>query len=172
MRVIKISLFFISLLATGLNAQELKASFEINNFGLPVDGVFHETKVEYRFDSESLSTSYFQAQIPVKSIDTNIKARDRHLLEEKYFHEEKYSQMVFKSTAVYLEGEQIMLRGNLTIKGISQEVVSPIQIERKDGEIVALRTSFELNRRDFKVGKGSLVLGNEVEVKLELLLKD
>lgn len=171
LRVLKISILFLIVALCQLNAQGLEAKFEIKNFGLPVDGVFRDTETTYKFETEQLSISYFKAEIKVKSIDTGIKSRDRHLLEEKYFNEEEYPTMRFESTSLYKNELGFMLAGKLTIKGKMQNIETPLELIFNETGPTVLSTQFTIDRRDFGVGKGSLVLGDEVTVMLKLQLK-
>ena len=68
------------------NQDNLKTSvtFKIKNFGITVNGRFHNIDVKTNLDTDKLSESYLNAFIAVPSIATGIEDRDKHLLEEEY----------------------------------------------------------------------------------------
>ena len=49
------------------------------------------------------------------------------------------------------------LRANLTIKGITKKVTVPIKFRQTDHNIM-IQAAFEINRRDFNVGGGSMIM--------------
>lgn len=151
-------------------AQVLQVNFVIRNAGLSVDGTFTESKIEYEFDTQNVAQAYFNASVQIKSIDTGIKARDRHLLKDKYFNVERFPQMSFTSTKVEKGDLGFWLEGNLTIKGVTQFLILPLELDIVEEEGTYLKTEFTIDRRDFEVGKNHLILGDEVTVKLSLKL--
>lgn len=165
-------IFILSLLliCASTKAQELQVNFVIRNAGLPVDGAFSETKVDFEFDTQNISQAYFNATVQIESIDTGIKARDRHLLKDKYFYVERFPQMSFTSTKVERGDLGFWLEGELTIKGVTQLLRLPLELEIIEEEGTYLKTEFTIDRRDFEVGKNHLILGDEVTVKLSLKL--
>jgi polyisoprenoid-binding protein YceI len=161
---LKISLILFFLLSFGLlNGQELTVSFTIRNAGFNVDGKFTEATIDYNFDSQDLKNSYFNTDIKVASIDTGIGSRDKHLLKDKYFDVDQFPSMTFRSTEVVKEANQYFILGKLTIKGTTKNLKLPLKVIDNSFEV-----EFELNRRDYDVGGNSLILSDDVNIKLKL----
>lgn len=167
-KTLRSSLFAVLLFTLSqVQAQEEQhlVSFTIKNAGINVNGFFSEARASVQFDPGNLSNTSLSATIEVSSIDTGIKARDKHLKKEKYFDLENYPQIRFQSVQVTREASGYLLKGNLTIKETTLPVEIPFTIERvAEGSI--FKGSFALDRRDYSVGKNHLILGDEVTVEI------
>jgi polyisoprenoid-binding protein YceI len=142
-------------------------TFTIKNFGFNVAGSFNDFTISSNFNEETLKTSFFNAEIKVKSIFTDSKARDTHLLESDYFAAEKYATMLFESTEIAIEkNDKYRLTGFLTIKGVQKRVVTLLEVTRLKTGITIL-ANFMVDRKDFGVGGNSLVLSDEVNIKMK-----
>ena len=157
-----------------LNAQEFtlkkeatKVTFKIKNFGVYVDGDFSDINITTNFDSTNLSQSYINAEIAVKSIATGIESRDKHILEEDYFDEPNHKKIILKSTKIELapDGDYV-LHADLTIKGITKKITIPLIALMVNDELV-IKAGFQINRKDFKVGGGSLIMSKKVKIQVE-----
>ncbi len=160
---------------TGVHAQEklsviqemTEISFDIKNFGLKVNGSFSGLEGEIIFDEELPASSSFSVKLPANSINTNNKSRDKHLRSDDYFDVEKYPLITFKSVSVTKTGNNYEVRGKLTIKNTTRDVVIPFTYE-KMAEAGKFKGRLMLDRQDYKVGKSSWVLGDEVKIYLEV----
>ena len=169
---LRISILLICLLASfQLAAQETEISFKIKNAGVFVDGTFDSIRVIQNFNPQNLASAQFEAVIPISTIDTGIKARDRHLLKEKYFDVENYPEITFRSSEVKRAEGGYQLKGSLTIK----ETTLPVSIDFKLEEIEGTpyyMGSLELDRRDYGVGKNHLILGDMVRISIKVPAKN
>jgi polyisoprenoid-binding protein YceI len=146
--------------------KDSKITFIIKNFGFNVDGNFKTFRVSSNFDVKTLKESFFNAEIQVNSIFTDIVSRDEHLLEADYFDAEKYPKIIFNSTAIEeIESSKYILKGFITIKGIKKRVETPLEITTLK-ENTVFKANFELDRKDFNVGGNSFVLSNKVDIKM------
>jgi len=142
-------------------------TFTIKNFGFNVVGSFNNFTISSNFNKETLKTSFFNAEIRVKSIFTDSKGRDAHLLESDYFAAEKYATMIFESTEIAIEkNDKYRLTGFLTIKGVKKRVVTLLEVTRLKTGITNL-ANFMLDRKYFGIGGNSLVLSDEVNIKMK-----
>ena len=162
-------------------------NFSVKHFFTPVTGTFNAYAVEFMFDRDYPAKSSVKVAIDVASVDTNNERRDNHLRSGDFFDAEKHPQMTFESTSVRQVSEnKLIATGNLTIKGITQEVELPINIlgikEIPEGPMremlggVTQVASFEagttIDRREFEVGVANwaqtMIVGGEVEVSINL----
>ena len=147
--------------------EKSEVSFTIKNFGLNTSGTLKGLKGSIKFDSSNPTASTFDVSVDVNTINTGIENRDNHLTKEEYFDVEKYPTITFASNGVKKDNEGYSVTGNLTIKGITQNISFPFKAENKDGGIL-LTGEFTINRKDFNVGGSSAVLGNSVNVNLKV----
>lgn len=153
---------------TSLLAQSLDARFEIQYATESVTGLFSESTVDYLFDPQNLSESYFKAIIQVASLDTEMEARDSELLKKKYFDVKKYPLMTFTTTRVFREGVSYMMEGDLTIKDVTTKMKLPIEVSFNQNGLSLLKTSFTIDRRDFHVGRSHFLLQDDVSIRIIL----
>lgn len=157
------SCFYLQAQETAITDTQTSVTFIIKNFGVNVDGFFTRSDIQPTFDDKGDLKS-ISAKIEVASISTEMEARDKHLLEEDYFYVKKFDGITLDTTEIKKEStNNYSLTGNLTIKGVSKRIKIPIQVE-KDQKFIQISSNFEINRRDFNVGGGSLVLGKRVKV--------
>jgi len=157
---------FISLITIGIGQKEV--TFKIKNAGLTVNGSFSDVKIDINYNSSSLSESTFKGTIQVKSVDTGISSRDKHLLKEEYFDTAKYPTMVFQSTSVKSNSDgNLSVSGNLTIKGKTQKVAIPVKVE-KTGTKNRFTGNLKINRLTYGVGGSSWVMADDLIINIDV----
>ncbi|MGV0793422.1 YceI family protein [Mycolicibacterium sp. XJ1819] len=119
------------------------------------------------------------AEVAVDSVNTRNEQRDAHLRSAEFFDVEKHPTATFTSTAVRPDGDDYILDGDLTIKGITKPVSLALQFNGVNpgmgaGEVAGFEASVVLNRRDFGIDidmpleTGGAVVGDKVTVTLEI----
>lgn len=126
------------------------------------------------------AASSVQASADLSSIDTGNAQRDQHLRADDFFNIEQYPTATFHSTRVVAQdAERAKVYGELTIRGITQEVAFDVELEGRGldaygKERVGLTANTTINRLDFGVKwnpaieTGGVVLGNSVRLTLHL----
>ena len=154
-------LTFLSVFSPGKSTVQ----FTVSNFGVnTVEGSFADVKGTVNFDQAHPAKAEIDVHVAVNTISTGIAERDEHLQESEYFHAEKYPFIKFKSTSVSKTKSGVLLKGTLTIKGISKAIVVPATYTQK-----GLTCNFTIDRYDFKVGSsGSFAIGRDVAVAVYL----
>ena len=141
--------------------------FKIKNLGLTVDGGFKTSVIKTNLDTKDLSNSYINATITVNSIFTGIEARDKHLLETDYFDASNHEKIILKSSKLTKDmNGNIILLAKLSIKGITKEMEIPLDVF-EDNSMLTLKASMLVNRKNFNVGGRSILLSNNVKIKVE-----
>ena len=118
--------------------------------------------------SDDLENNSVNVSIPVKTIDTGNKKRDKHLLNADFFHVDRFPEMLFVSTDISKHNDGFKAVGTLTILGIS----NPVSIRfTKDDNLI--KGQLTINRQSFKLGKlPGFVVGNQVEITFTTTLTD
>jgi polyisoprenoid-binding protein YceI len=146
-----------------VDASTSGVGFSVTNFVVTnVDGKFT------RFDGhvvvgDSLATTTVEASVDVSSIDTGIKQRDDHLRSSDYFDVARFPRMTFKSSQLWGTPERFGMKGALTIKGITKEVVFGGRIA--DGGVIIADTT--IDRQNFGITSGPSIK-NEVRLRLSI----
>lgn len=117
-----------------------------------------------------------EGTVDVSSITTFDEARDGHLQSPEFFDTERYPELRFQSTAVEIDGDELVVKGDLTIKGTTKPIelkgsllgslVDPWGNDRIGVELAGTidRTDFDLNWNAPLPG-GGFLLPNEVGLK-------
>jgi polyisoprenoid-binding protein YceI len=131
-------------------------------------------------DPEDFSGARIHATIPVKSIYTGHRDRDRSLQEEDFFWAGRHPAILFESRSVTRTGAKTYrVVGDLTIRGVQRRIELEAeylgQSSLPSGE---LRADFELsgsvNRYDYGLRwnevleTGGALVGAEVEIRLKI----
>ncbi|MGE2689805.1 YceI family protein [Mycolicibacterium pulveris] len=144
------------------------------------------SKVRGRFDDFSGAitvaddgTPSVTAEVSTASLNTGNEQRDAHVRSADFFDVEKYPTATFASTGVRPDGDDYVLDGDLTIKGITKPVSLALEFNGVNpgmgqGEVAGFEASVVLNRRDFGIDidmpleTGGAVVGDKVTVTLEI----
>jgi polyisoprenoid-binding protein YceI len=145
-------------------------TFSIKNFGVKTGGSFKGLEGVIEFDKSNPDKAQFDVSIQAATVNTDNDSRDSHLRKEEYFDVEKYPKITFKSEKIASKGSVFSVSGKLTIKGTTKSISFPFTAVAKD-EGYLFEGSFEINRKDFKVGGNSMVLGDNVTVTLSVFAR-
>lgn len=150
-----------------LNAQQsvTSARVEFVFVSKDVDGTIEGFQSSSKIIPEELTSSVFEGSVAVSTLKTGNFLRDWHLKSSKYFDEETYPTITFKSTEVTSNENGLEVIGTITIKGISKSITWYFQ---KDGK--TLRGTSTLFSSDFNINIKKGRQENKVEINLILEL--
>jgi len=153
-------------------------SFRIRHLLGRVAGTFGEWGGTVAIDSVTPANSKVDVSIKTASIDTRVDARDKHLRSPDFFAADSFPTITFRSTNVAVNGKQIRVGGDLTIRGRTKPVVlvGTYQGLFKDpwGKMrTAFIASTTINRQDFGVsfnGPFETIgqIGDEVTIEIAI----
>lgn len=147
-----------------------KIGFSIKNLGITVHGAFSGLEGEINFDPGAPAKSSFNVHVDAKSINTDNDMRDGHLRKEEFFNVEKYPHLTFVSESITGSGKSFNVKGKLTIKGVTKDVSFKFTATPQ-GDSYTFKGDFDVNRRDFGVGGGSITMSDNVKVELAVVAK-
>lgn len=147
-------------------AKEVNVQFVIRNAGLEVEGIFTEVAGTFITDQATNLPVLIIGKVKVRSIDTGISMRDNHLRGEDYFDVASHPDLQMQM----LSATSTQIRFKVTIKGESKIYEMPYTW-RQVGDKGSFNATFKLNRRDFGVGGRSMMMADELMVKLQLILQ-
>jgi polyisoprenoid-binding protein YceI len=118
------------------------------------------------------------AEIELASIDTGNEQRDNHIRSVDFFEVEKHQKMTYRSTGVRADGDDYVLDGELTLKGVTKNVPLKLEIngfgpDPYGGTRAGFTATGEINRSDFGVNfglgeGGGVVVSDKVTIQLEI----
>jgi len=145
-----------------------------------VKGRFRDFEGTIQIDGARPENSVVSASIDVASVDTNTPDRDAHLRSDDFFNAERYPKITFQSTKVErLDGTHYKVRGDLTIRDVTKQVVLDAEFE---GEVndpwghrrAAFTATTQISRHEFGVKwnelieTGGAVVSDDVRITLHV----
>ncbi len=144
-----------------------------------VTGDFKSFSAELTSDDENFENIQVNFKADMSSIDTRNQDRDNHLRSGDFFDAEKYPEMTFKSNNVTKDGDDFVVTGNLTIKGITKEVtlkaeLGGVNTDPWGNTKAGFTINGKINRGDFgltwnaALETGGVMVSDEVKILGEL----
>ncbi|MFD6097892.1 YceI family protein [Nocardiopsis flavescens] len=144
------------------------------------------SKVRGRFDKfdatltvpEDATQSSVEATIDASSINTDNADRDNHIRSADFFHVENNPEFSFRSTGLAADGEDFVLKGDLTIKGNTHPVDLKLEFNGSTVDPYGLdRSGFSatttISRKEFGVDiempmdGGGVVVGDKISITID-----
>jgi len=148
-----------------------------------VKGEFNGPTGTVAFDPANVpGTLRVEASIDARTINTRNADRDKDLRSDLFFDVDRFPRITFKSKRTEGEAGHLKVTGDLTMHGVTKEVVLDVQgptPEIKDiwgNARVGATASTVLDRRDFGLlysrilEGGGAVVGNDVTISIDLEL--
>ena len=148
--------------------------FSVAHFFTKVPGYFSKVKGTIVVDRDELENSTVEAVIEVASITTNTKMRDDDLRSTNFFAAARFPSMTFKSKTWKKTGDNTYaVTGVLTMKNVPKEVVLKVKATgfgtgMKGAAISGWEASLTLDRRDFDIAADQGMIGNDVDVLINV----
>ena len=129
--------------------------------------------------AEDPAQSSVTASIDMDSIDTRQEQRDAHIRSADFFDVGNHTVMDFRSTGIRAKGEDWLVDGELTIKGIAKPVTLALELngfgpDAYGGTRAGFSAKTEISRKEFGVDidmpmdGGGVVVGDKISVELEI----
>ncbi|WP_433389000.1 YceI family protein [Micromonospora sp. KLBMP9576] len=143
-----------------------------------VRGDFAEASATITVAEDPMRSSV-SATIQAASINTNQADRDAHLRSPEFLDVESFPTLEFRSTAVKSrDGNDFVLSGELTIKGVTRPVELAIEFEGVGRspfgqDIFGFSAATEIDREDFgltwnvALETGGVLVGRKIKIEIE-----
>ncbi len=163
-----------------LDRTHSKIGFTAETLLFDVDGQFKDYTLEVEGDKNEPAKAKVKVTVNVASIDTQNQKRDDHLRSPDFFDAKKHPTITFTSTNIRPKGNQLIMKGDLTMHGKTKQVTIPFKVAKgKNGAGVDTTTykgEITIDRNDFGIGTDSIAakisLEDEVELKLLIVTFD
>lgn len=145
-----------------------------------VKGEFREFTAELNSDGNNFIADSIQVNINASSIFTNSNDRDAHLKSADFFDVDNQKELTFVGKSLKkIDEENFQLTGNLTIKGVSNEVTLDVEFGgiNKDpwgNEKAGFSLNGKINRKDWgltwnaALETGGVLVSDEVKISAEV----
>jgi polyisoprenoid-binding protein YceI len=144
-----------------------------------VTGSLKSFNAEVTSEGDDFNNAQVSFDGELSSIDTGNTDRDNHLKSADFFDAEQFPKISFTSTSVSEDGDDLAVKGDLTIKGVTK----PVTLKAEFGGIATdpwgntkagFTLSGKINRTDFGLNwnaaleTGGVMVSEEVKIAGEL----
>ena len=163
-----------------LDASHSTVGFSVKHLMITnVKGVFKDFSGTIDFDPKTKTFKVFKGVVKTTSVDTEIVKRDNHLRSDDFFASQKFPEMTFVMNSYEADGDEGIMMGDLTIRGITKKVEMEIEDigtikDFKGNNRVGFTLKGKINRGDFglKWNKalefGGFAVGEKVKITVEV----
>lgn len=157
-----------------LQAAGSEIAFTTRQMGVPVEGKFGKFSAQVMLDPKKPESGSVAFTIDTGSARFGSAELDAEVPKATWLNVPKFPQAGFQSTAIKSAGAgKFEVAGKLTIKGMTQNVVVPVQLAQTGANSTATG-SFGIKRLAFKVGDGewtdTSLLADDVQIRFKLVL--
>lgn len=139
--------------------------FSIKNAGLTVEGSFDGMSAVIQFDPAHPELAQIKATVEAKTVETGIALRNKHLRGKKYFDTDRFPLIKITVSRIRKSEDQWIASSQLTIKETTRPIEIPVQFV-ETGKTATLKSHFNLNRLDYKVGQSSWTMADQVQIEI------
>jgi polyisoprenoid-binding protein YceI len=161
-----------------------RVGFVARHMGLSkVRGFFTSFSGEIEGDPADISSAKGRVEIDMASVDTGNADRDTHLKSADFFDVENHPKMVFETKKIVRDGDAYKVVGDVTIKGITNEVeldyehggdnVDPFGNRKVGGTLTGT-----INRRDWGLNwnvpldTGGVLVSEKIKLEIDFQLAE
>lgn len=145
-----------------------------------VRGTFKEYTAKVTVGENPLDSTV-EVEVQMDSIDTGNADRDGHLRTNDFFDIAEYPTMKLVSKRFEVDGDDITMYADLTIKGVTKEVAFDLEFEGVGtdpwgGTRAGFSAEATVNRRDWGIEwnapleAGGVLVGDKVQIELDIQL--
>ncbi|MGB0167144.1 MAG: YceI family protein [Luteibaculum sp.] len=157
-----------------------EAQFKVKHLVIStVTGQFNDFEGSLVSENDNFHDAKAKFKIDVNSIDTNVSDRDQHLRSPDFFDAEKYPNILFDGTLHHKDGENYVLKGDLTIKNTTKTVELKVHyggsmVDGYGQKKAGFEIEGKINRKEFGLTwnqvteAGGVVVGDEVRLMLNM----
>ena len=156
-----------------VDATHSAALFKVEHFGISlVAGRFTGISGTIVMDRDDPTKSSVEVVIKTKSVNTDLKKRDKHLRNADFLDVKKFPVMSFKSERVKKLKENVgEVTGSFTLHGVTKTITTTITFLGETDvpwgrHHAGFETSFVINRTDYGMDKLIGPVGEKIQITL------
>lgn len=152
--------------------KDSKITFNYQQMGVGMEGVFNSFNGQLRFDPAAPEQAQATLEVDLNSVDVDNDEANSELASKTWFNTKAFPVAKFASTSVKpLADGQYEVKGQLSIKGQSQEVLVPARFTEQGGQGI-FEGKLTIQRGAFSIGEGAWkafdIVANDVVVNFRL----
>lgn len=158
---------------TRIVPEQSRLAFVSRQMGVPVEGEFRKFSVQLVFDPARPAAARAVLEIDLASIDAGSKEANEEVVGKNWLDVKRFPTARFEASSIKALGSnRFELRGRMTLKGRSADLVLPVTFA-PSGSSGVLAGAFILKRLQWGIGEGPWgdpgTVADEVEIKFRFL---
>ncbi len=162
-----------------MDTSHAHVGFGVRHFTVStVRGSFADFEAAVTYDADNPADSSVSVTIQAASVDTRMEQRDNHLRSEDFLDVENHPEITFSSTSVAQTESGFDVTGDLTIRGVTKEVVLPVEVigpitDPLGLQRIGISGELVIDRKEFGISwnrtmdAGGLFVGDDVTIIIE-----
>ncbi|MGJ6979649.1 YceI family protein [Aestuariimicrobium soli] len=144
-----------------------------------VRGSFDEFEGTASGDGQNPASASINVTIQAASFDSRNEGRDGHVKSADFLDVENHPTLTFSSTNVAIEGNDLVVTGDLTVKGETRSITIPFEFtgaatDPFGNERIGFEGSTKISRKDFgltwnaALETGGVLVSDDITLELEV----
>jgi polyisoprenoid-binding protein YceI len=156
-----------------LDKAHTQVNWQVNHFGFnDYFGLFGDITGTLDIDPANPSAAKVNVEIPIGSVATSSTGLTNHLKTPDFFDVAKFPNARFVSTSVTVDGQRAMIKGDLTMLGVTKPVELEARFEGAGANpmnkkaTIGFHASTTIKRSDWGMTKYIPMVGDEVKLRI------
>jgi polyisoprenoid-binding protein YceI len=158
-----------------VDSKHTQVNWQVNHFGFnDYFGLFGDVTGTLEIDPANLGAAKVDVTIPIASVATSSAGLTTHLQTPDFFDVAKFATARFVSTSVTADGPRAMIKGDLTMLGVTKPVELETRFEgaganpMNKNATVGFHASTTIKRSEWGMTKYVPMVGDEVKLRISV----
>ncbi len=158
-----------------VDASHTQVNWQVNHFGFnDYFGLFGDITGTLDIDPANLGAAKVDITIPIASVATSSAGLTKHLQTPDFFDVAKFATARFVSTGVTVDGQRAMIKGDLTMLGVTKPVELETRFEGAGANpmnkkaTIGFHASTTIKRSDWGMTKYVPMVGDDVKLRISV----
>ena len=161
--------------AQGVVYDKSEIRFVSKQMGVEVEGRFRRFKANVDFRPSEVAQSRADFDVDLASIDLASEESEAEVRKADWFDTARFPVATFRSSSVRaLGGERYEVAGRLAMKGVTRDVVVPVEVRKDAAGNTVAEARFAVKRLPYRIGDGPWsdpsVVADDVTVRARIVL--
>ena len=161
--------------AYAVDANHTQVNWQVNHFGFnDYFGLFGDVTGTLDIDPANLGSAKVDVTIPIASVATSSAGLTKHLQTPDFFDVTQFATARFVSTSVAVDGQRAIIKGDLTMLGVTKPVELESRFEGAGANpmskkaTVGFHASTTIKRSEWGMTKYVPMVSDEVKLRISI----
>ena len=158
-----------------VDSRHTQVNWQVNHFGFnDYFGLFGDVTGSLDIDPANLGAAKVDVTIPITSVATSSAGLTTHLQSPDFFDVAKFATARFVSTEVVVDGQRAVIKGDLTMLGVTKPVELESRFEGAGANpmnkkaTIGFHASTTIKRSEWGITKYVPMVGDEVKLRISV----